>query len=234
MKTWNQQPLDGVLTPHLGFTLPSAGLIPAFIKQALESGLFSETEHTQLFPLDDVKDWLRQDPHRPGASVKRAREALLSLEKEAEKKSRAAGQVFDLVNFELEQMRLDESWETFDPTWCAEIFDLIMDEADELQAWARTANSTDLSLAASFSLPYLAKDRKAERHGSFQVDLTARGQRPVYARGPGAAFVRVLCEDQRVGDSTDAHLALAYPLVAEDRFLATFDSLRQTLTLKGA
>jgi hypothetical protein len=262
MPLWNGQDLEKS-TPSLGFTLSSAALIPAFIQQSLEGGLFGHIHDTQVTPLDDVKDWMRSDPWRTGRAFEELSELLLGEERKARREAGRAGVDFDPVGYELEQMAEDDSFEHFDPEWTRRIFDLVIEESEAIQAWSRREHGCDLALAASFFLAeprkhprfsnaqlaaaYAAyggrpeivealaagRAHKLELSGAFQLDFTDPGRAPAYARKNGVGFVRVPIEDPRAGDGVQAHLALAYPLESEGLFLLTFDALRQDLALKN-
>jgi hypothetical protein len=201
--TWNDQDLLKS-TPSLGFTLASAQLIPSFVRQALDSGFFYDTVNTQVTPLDDIKQWMREDPWRTGDLFEQLGDVLLGDEKKARKVAEKAGVEFDVVGFELEQMNADDTYESLTPEWAARCLELAVDEADAIQAWSRRTNGVDLALAVSFQLPdpgrhtllsreqiaaALAKygaDPKAveavtknkrsglEMSGAFQLDFTAR------------------------------------------------------------
>lgn len=258
---WNGQDL-GAGPPSLGFALDSAALIPAFIEQALGTGLFAQVHDTQVTPLDDLKDWMRSDPYREGRAFDEAYGALLGEQDKARRAAEKAGLKFDPVGYELDQMDGDSSYESFDPAWTARLFGLALDEAEEIQAWSRREHGCDFALAASFQLPdprkhprfdweaqaaalarygaapalveAVLKGRasKAELSGAFQVDFSAPGKEPGYARRNNVGFVRVPLQDPRAGDGVHAHLALAYPLESEGLFLLTFDALRRDLALK--
>lgn len=263
MGLWNgQDPAAG--TPTLGFTLSTATLIPAFIEQALGRDLFVHAHDTQITPLDDLKEWMRADPWRPGQLMEDVGEVLLGAERKARKVADKAGVPFDPVGFELEQMESDSTFESFDPLWTRQIFALAIEEAEELQAWSRREHGVDFALAASFQLPDPRKhprfsfeslaaslaehgaDRdlveavlkgraaRAEMSGSIQMDFSDPGKQPSYARRNNVGFVRIPIADPRAGDGVQAHLALAYSLEAEGYFLRTFDALRQDLALKNA
>lgn len=263
MALWNGQDLAKV-TPQLGFTLSSAQLIPGFVEQALGRDLFSRVEDTQITPLDDLKNWLRQDPYRAGELVGQVHGLLLGEEDKARAQAVKAGVNFDVVGYELEEMESDPTYEAFDATWTGVILRLLLEEADELQAWSRRENGLDLAMAVSFQLPdprkhprfspeqivralaehgakpealqLMSKGRKppVELSGAFQIDLSASGEGPRWERKNGVGFVKVPCADPRAGDECVAHLSLAYPLEAEGYFLLTFDELRKDLTLKNA
>jgi hypothetical protein len=263
MSSWNGQDL-GQVTPNLGFTLSSAQLIPSFIEQALALDLFARVQDTQITPLDDLKNWLRQDPYRTGELVGQVHELLLGEEDKARAVAEKAGVQFDVVGYELEEMESDPTYEAFNAEWTGIILKLLIEEADSLQAWSKRENGMDLAMAVSFQLPdprkhprfspeqiaqalaahgakpealaAISKGRKApvELSGAFQIDLSASGEGPRYERKNGVGFVKVPCADMRAGDECVAHLSMAYPLEAEGYFLLTFDELRKTLTLKNA
>ncbi len=263
MTLWNGQDLAKE-TPSLGFTLSSASLIPAFLEQALGRDLFAHVHDTQITPLDDLKDWMRGNPWRAGELYEQVQDLLLGDEQKARKLAEKAGVKFDPVGFELEQMDNDASFESFDPHWTKRIFELVIEEADEIQAWSRREHGVDFALAASFQLPdprkhprfsyetlaaklaehgaakplveavMKGKPAKAELGGSFQLDFSDPGKQPSYARRNGVGFVRIPLADPRAGDGVQAHLALAYSLEAEGYFLHSFDALRQDLALKNA
>jgi hypothetical protein len=204
MALWNGQELSKD-TPSLGFTLASALLIPSFVRQVLESAYVYDTANTQVTPLDDIKQWMREDPWRTGELFEQLGDVLLGEEKKARKVAEKAGVEFDVVGFELEQMNSDDTYESLTPEWAARCLELAIDEADAINAWSRRANVVDLALAVSFQLPDPArhslfsreqiaaslasygadvkaveavmKGRKSglELSGAFQLDLTARG-----------------------------------------------------------
>lgn len=263
MSVWNGQDLAKE-TPSLGFTLSTASLIPAFIEQALGRDLFVHANDTQITPLDDVKDWMRENPFRAGQLFEDVHAVLLGEELKARKLAEKAGVKFDPVGFELEQMEHDASFESFDPLWTRQIFALAIEESEEIQAWSRREHGVDFALAASFQLPdprkhprfnweaqagalathgaakplieqvLKGRQAKAEMAGSFQLDFTDPGKAPSYERRNNVGFVRVPIADPRAGDGVIAHLALAYSLEAEGLFLQAFDALRQDLALKNA
>lgn len=263
MSLWNGQALAGAATPNLGFTLSTASLIPAFLEQALGSDLFIHAHDTQITPLDDVKEWMRGNPWRSGQLFEEVNTLLLGEEANARKVAEKAGVKFDAVGFELEQMEHDSTYESFDPHWSSRIFALVIEEAEELQAWSRREHGLDFALAASFQLGDLRKHprfnfqqlaaalaqyggatplveavmkgryAKLELSGSFQLDFSEPGKEPPYERRNGVGFVRVPIADPRACDGVQAHLALAYSLEAEGLFLLHFDALRQDLTLKN-
>lgn len=263
MALWNGQDLNKQ-APGLGFTLSTATLIPAFIEQALSRDLFAHVQDTQITPLDDVKDWMRGNPWRAGELYEQVQGLLLGDEQKARKVAEKAGVKFDPVGFELEQMESDSTFESFDAHWTKRIFELVLEEADEIQAWSRREHGVDFALAASFQLPdprkhprfnfemlaaklaefgaakplveavLKGKAAKAEMSGSIQLDLSDPGREPSYARRNNVGFVRIPIADPRAGDGVQAHLALAYSLEAEGYFLQTFDALRQDLALKNA
>jgi hypothetical protein len=263
MTLWNGQELTKD-TPSLGFTLSSASLIPSFIEQALGRDLFAHTHDTQITPLDDVKNWMRANPYRTGQLFEEVHGLLLGEELKVRKVAEKAGTQFDHVGYELDQMDEDSTFESFDPAWTARIFSLVLEEAEDIQAWSQREHGVDFALAASFQLGDLRKHPrfnfealaaalstygaakplveavmkgkpvKAELSGSFQLDFTAPGNTPHYARRNNVGFVRVPLADLRAGDGVHAHLALAYSLEMEGLFLQTFDALRQDLALKNA
>ncbi len=152
MPAWNEQDLL-TATPSLGFTLASAQLIPSFVRQALESGLFYDQANTQVTPLDDLKQWMRDDPWRAGDLFEQLSDVLLGEEKKARKVAEKAGVEFDVVGFELEQMNVDDTYEALTPEWAARCLELAIDEADAINAWCHRAHGLDLALAVSFQLP---------------------------------------------------------------------------------
>ncbi len=152
MALWNGQELSKD-TPSLGFTLASALLIPSFVRQALETAYVYDTANTQVTPLDDIKQWMREDPWRAGELFGELSDVLLGEEKKARKVAEKAGVEFDVVGFELEQMSTDDTYESLTPEWAARCYELAIDEADAFNAWSRRANVVDLALAVSFQLP---------------------------------------------------------------------------------
>lgn len=263
MALWNGQDLSKD-TPSLGFTLSTAMLIPGFIEQALGRDLFAHVKDTQITPLDDMKDWMRVNPYRSGGLFDEVFGLLLSEELKLRHHAEKAGQKFDPLDYELDQMDNDSTYESFDPHWTHRIFALAIEEAEDLQAWSQKEHGVDFALAASFQLPDLrkhprmnweacaaalaaygapkatveavlkGKQPKLELAGSFQLDFTEPGKTPSFSRRNNVAFVRVPLADPRAGDGVHAHLSLAYSIEAEGLFLATFDALRQDLTLKNA
>ena len=263
MTTWNGKNLL-TETPDLGFTIASAQLIPAFVRQALETDLFHDTINTQVTPLDDIKQWMREDPWRAGELFGELSDVLLGDEKKARKVAEKAGVEFDVVGFELEQMTNDDTYESLTPEWAARCYELAIDEADAFNAWSQRTNRVDIALAISFQLPDPGKHKQLSREqiaaalatygaekkaveavmnnrrsglelsGAFQLDFSARigGKLPVFSRHNNVGFVQVPLGDPRAGDETLAYLSLAYPLESEGYFLLTFDSLRESLTLK--
>ena len=203
MSSWNGQDLLKE-TPSLGFTLASAQLIPGFVRQALEGGLFMDTLNTQVTPLDDLKQWMRDDPWREGELFGQLSDLLLGEEKKARKVAEKAGVEFDVVGFELEQMNGDDTYESLTPEWAARCFELVIDEADTVQAWSQRTHGLNLAMAISFQLPEPGRNPKLSREsiasslaaygaskkaldavltnkksglefsGAFQLDLTAR------------------------------------------------------------
>jgi hypothetical protein len=203
MALWNDQDLLKE-TPSFGFTLGSAMLIPSFVRRVLETAYVYDTANTQVTPLDDVKQWMREDPWRTGELFEQLGDVLLGDEKKARKVAEKAGVEFDVVGFELEQMNSDDSYEALTPDWAARCLELAIDEADAINAWSRRSNGVDLALAVSFQLPDPARhslfsreqiaaalashgaDVKAveavmkgrrsslEFSGAFQLDLSAR------------------------------------------------------------
>jgi hypothetical protein len=260
---WNGQDLSKD-TPSLGFTLSTAMLIPGFIEQSLDRDLFAHVKDTQITPLDDMKDWMRGNPYRSGGLFDEVFGLLLSEELKLKNHVEKTGQKFDPLDYELEQMDSDSTYESFDPHWTGRIFALAIEEAEELQAWSRKEHDVDFALSASFQLPDLRKhprmnweacaaalaaygapkatveavlkgrQPKLELSGSFLLDFTDPGKTPSFSRRNNVAFVRVPLADPRAGDGVHAHLSLAYSVEAEGLFLATFDALRQDLTLKNA
>ena len=162
MGTWNGQDLSKE-TPSLGFTLASAQLIPGFVRQALEGGLFTDTINTQVTPLDDIKQWMRDDPWREGELFGQLNELLLDEEKKARRAAEKAGVQFDEVGFELDQMNSDDTFESLTPEWAARCFELVIDEADAVNAWSRRTHAVDLALAISFQLPEPSRNPKLSR-----------------------------------------------------------------------
>jgi hypothetical protein len=229
-RIWNGKDLDKEV-PELGLRLDFASLVPEFAVQLLESGLCTGTERTLITPLDDLKAWLRtQNPGEAGL-LHDVRELLLAQEEKDRAKAAAEGIRFDLVDYELQQMNADESYEQFNPEWARNILALAVEEADALQAFNLAELKSEFSLSMSFSLPK-AKGKGPEPSGMLLLEFSARGAKlPPKPRG-STAFVRVEINDRRAGDATDAHLSLAYPLELEARFLAAFDALRKQLTLK--
>lgn len=230
----------------LDFSLSSALLIPDFVEQALGSGLFDHVEDTQLTPLDDLKDWMRSDPWRAGDLFGRVDALLLGEERAARKAAEKAGLRFDLVDYELGRLDDADGYERFDARQAAEILRLAVEEADALQAYSRKSAGVDFALAVGFQLPdprrhprftredlarALGGRERPELAGAFQVDLSPPGGGPALEERNGVGFLRVPCEDPRVGDGTVAHLSLAYPLEARGYFLLTFEALRRALSL---
>jgi hypothetical protein len=162
VSAWNGQDLAKG-TPSLGFTLASAHLIPGFVRQALEGGLFTDTLNTQITPLDDLKQWMREDPWREGELFGLMGDLLLGDEKKARKAAEKAGVEFDVVGFELEQMTADDSYESLTPEWAARCFELVVDEADAINAWSHRSHGLDLALAISFQLPDPGRNPKLSR-----------------------------------------------------------------------
>lgn len=152
MASWNDQDLLKA-TPSFGFTIDSALLIPSFIRRALDTDYFYDKANTQVTPLDDIKQWMREDPWRAGDLFEQLSDVLLGDEKKARKVAEKAGVEFDVVGFELEQMNSDDSYESLTPEWAARCIELAVDEADAINAWSNRANGVDLALAVSFQLP---------------------------------------------------------------------------------
>jgi len=162
VSSWNGQDLSKE-TPSLGFTLASAHLIPGFVRQALEGGLFTDTINTQVTPLDDLKQWMRDDPWREGELFGQLGDVLLGDEKKARKVAEKAGVEFDVVGFELEQMTADDTYESLTPEWAARCFELVIEDADAINAWSRRTHNVDLALAISFQLPEPNRNPKLSR-----------------------------------------------------------------------
>lgn len=259
-KIWNGHDLSKS-TPELGLRLELATLIPDFVSQFLESGLCTETESLLLTPLDDLKNWLRASTG--GEELQRqVHEALLGQEDKDRAKAAAAGKKFDLVDYELELMSTDESYERFNPGWARSIMALVIEEADSLQAFAKAELEQNFFMGVSFMLPDPRKNpllspadieaalrkfgaddkliarslkgqgKKPEYSGAIQLELSPRGQAASLPRAKETGFVRVAIGDARAGDSCDATLCLAYPLELEGYFLLSFDAARGRLTLK--
>lgn len=146
---WNGKNLD-TETPELGLRLEAAALIPQFCDQLLRSGLCDKTDELLFTPLDDLKAWLRQQQPSPDPEL---RELLLAGEEAEAKKAAAEGRRFDVVEYELEMMQEDDSFESFDISWAHHIFKVMVDEADALQAWALRELKSNFSMAMSFKLP---------------------------------------------------------------------------------
>jgi hypothetical protein len=260
-RLWNGKDLDKEV-PELGLRLKFASLIPEFADQLLESGLVVDTEHLLLTPLDDLKAWLRtQNPGEQGLKFD-VREMLLGQEEIDRAKAEKAGERFDLVDYELGQMRADESYEQFNPAWARQVLALVVEEADSLQQWSKAELGTNFSMSMSFSLPdprrnsllspqsieeglrqfgadarlldrsLRGKGTKPEYSGMLTVELADRGKARPPRPAGSTAFVTVGLMDPRVGDLSDAVLSLAYPIELEGYFLMSFDALRQQLTLK--
>ncbi len=178
MPSWNDQDIQKV-TPSFGFTIDSAMLIPAFVRQALDSGYFHDTVNTQVTPLDDIKQWMREDPWRAGDLFEQLSDVLLGDEKKARKVAEKAGVEFDVVGFELEQMNSDDSYEALTPEWAARCLELAIEESDAIQAWSRRTNGVDLALAVSFQLPdpgrhkLLSREQIAAALATYGADLKA-------------------------------------------------------------
>src|SRR5581483_3981694 len=106
-RIWNGKDLDKEV-PELGLRLNFASLIPEFADQLLMSGLLADHERLLLTPLDDLKAWLRtQNPGEAGLKHE-VREMLLGQEERDRAKAAAAGERYDLVDYELSQMQADE------------------------------------------------------------------------------------------------------------------------------
>ncbi len=259
-RIWNGHDISKE-APELGLRIDFASLIPDFASQFLESGLCAETERTLLTPLDDLKAWLRQS--KGGEELqKQVHEALLGQEDKDRAKAIAAGKKFDLVDYELEMMSGDESYEQFNPGWVRSILALVIEEADALQAFAKAEIKSDFSIAASFILPdprknpllspadieaslrkfgaddkliarcFKAQGKRPEYSGAILLELGPRGVAPALPQAKDTGFVRVGLVDARAGDECDAALRLAYPLELEGYFLLSFDAARSRLTLK--
>ena len=260
-RIWNGKNLDDG-TPELGLRPEFASLVPDFADQLLMSGYCADTEHTLFTPLDDLKAWLRtQNPGESGL-LHDIRELLLTQEDIDRAKAEAAGTRFDLVDYEITQMATDATYEQFNAEWAKSILALVVEEADSIQAWAKTELELNFSISMSFQLAdprrnsllspadieaslrkYGADDKligrifkgqgkHPEYSGMLLLELSPRGEGKPPKAAGPTAFVSVALVDKRAGDLCDATLSLGYPKELEGYFLLTFDALRQQLTLK--
>ena len=260
-RIWNGKDLDKE-TPELGLRLNFASLIPEFADQLVMSGLVADHDHLLLTPLDDLKAWLRTQNPGEGGLKHEVREMLLGQEEKDMAAAAAKGERFDLVDYELTQMQADESYEQFNAEWARNIFALVVEEADALQAWSKEELGANFSMALSFTLPdprrnalltpaaieasmikfgadkkmieriFQAPGKKPEYTGMLLLELAERGKALPPRPAGGTYFVSVGLADPRAGDASDAALSLAYPKELEGYFLLAFDALRQQLTLK--
>jgi hypothetical protein len=245
--------------PDFGVGLPLGLQAPEFISQFLQTGYVQDgkngAECFLLTPLDDLKGWLRGLPAGAGEELEDLREILLSLEIEARKQSGLDGEVFDLVDFELDQMDHDDTWETFEPEVIRRVLQVVLDQADEIAPYLERETGYPFFLSVGFALPkpdrhpwmkkddilaalkaypYLAKGLPDSQgvQASIHLDFVVK-DRPVLARDAENGVVRVALEDARVGDRVSLQLSLAYPLAAEGYFLATFDAISSAMRLKS-
>jgi hypothetical protein len=244
--------------PDFGVRPPLALQAPEFISQFLQSGYVQDhlggAEGFPLTPLDDLKAWLRQIPPRAGEGLEDLREILLGLETEARKQAELEGEAFDLVDYELNQMGEDDTWETFEPEVLRRLLQVVLDEADEIAPHLEREAGYPFFLSSGFSLPkpgrhpfmkeeeilvsLKAYTREAAGvpdsqavQGALNLDFYVN-EPPLLARDSETGVVRVAFEDPRVGDKVKLQLSLAYPLKAEGYFLATFDAISKMMRLK--
>ncbi len=254
-----QDPAKGELS--LGLSLATAQAAPDFAFQWLDCGLFEDRELSQLAPLDDLKQWLRATAGSDSVHFDEVRAALLAEEEKARAAAQKAGEKFDLVDYELNQLQSDNSYERFDPLWTRALLGLYLDEADSLNAFSRSQYKANSILGVSFTLPpawrhpeisaqiakeqlaafgapaaeierALRKNSKVEWTGALQLELVSKGMRRDLSPVRETAFVEIKLTDPRVTDLTDLSLCLAYPRAWEGYFLAHFDKVRQRLGLK--
>lgn len=254
-----QDPAKGELS--LGLSLASAQAAPDFAFQWLDCGLFEDRELSQLAPLDDLKQWLRATSTSESSHFEEVRTALLGEEEKARAAAQRAGEKFDLVEYELNQLQADNTYERFDPAWTRVLLGLYLDEADSLNAFSRSQYKANSMLGVSFSLPpawrhpeikpeqakeqllafgtpaaeaerALRKNSKVEWTGALQLELVSKGSRRDLSPVRETGFVEIKLDDPRVSDQTDLSLCLAYPRAWEGYFLAHFDQVRKRLSLK--
>jgi hypothetical protein len=260
-RLWNGVDLDKQV-PELGMRLDMAALIPDFLAQFLDSGLCADTQHLLLAPLDDLKEWLRSQPPGEQGLKHDIRKLLLEQEELDRARAEKAGQRFDLVDYELIQMSTDSSYEMFDVDWAKNIFALVLEEAEALQAFAAADFRQNFSQSLSFHLPdprrhpifkieeieaalkrfgadeklcnrVLKGPKRPECSGALILELYKRGtERPDLPKAGPTCLVQVGLADARAGDWVDAALHIAYPRDLEGYFLMTLDALRKQLILK--
>lgn len=244
--------------PAFGVRLMSALQVPEFVSQFLQSGYVQDGqggfELFPLSPLDDLKAWLRALPAGPSGELEELSDLLLGLETEARKQAEIDGEVFDLEEFELEQLDGDDTWETFEPEILRRVLELVLDQSDDLAPQIERESGYPFFLSVGFNLPRPEKhpylkageiqkamekfspgkavslDSQAVQ-GALNLDFyTAEPHR--LARDAENGVVRLDLEDPRSGDKVKVQASLAYPLKAEGYFLDTFDAISKRMRLK--
>lgn len=245
--------------PDFGIRLPLALEATEFISQFLQSGYVHDgqggVDGYPLTPLDDLKGWLRVLPSHSSEGLEDLREILLGLENEARKQAGLDGAGFDLVEFELEQMDHDDTWEAFEPVVARRVLEVVLDEADEIAPQLELQTGYPFFLSLGFSLPRPDKHpflKEAEitkaledysggaktsldsqcLQGAVNLDFFLK-EAPPLKRDAECGVARVPLEDNRVGDKVKLQLSVAYHLKAEGYFLAVFDGIAKSMRLKS-
>jgi hypothetical protein len=219
-----------------GLALPSALLAPQFVRQAAEAKAFAPQAELPLTPLEDLKEWLRQEREAGRAGQ---HEELLGLlladEDEARRQALESGELFDQLAHEMEALEADDSYGCFDPDGLARVLELVLDRGDELAAWAEMELSGPLSLSVGLRLlPPAGARRLAPQllEASLNLDLHLPGKAPSLEPSMESGVLRVPLQDARVGDCCRLSLYFTYPLALQEHFMQAADALAKSMSLK--
>jgi hypothetical protein len=221
-----------------GLALPSALLAPQFVRQAAESRAFARQAELPLTPLEDLKEWLRQE-RQAGRGGEHAELLGLLLADEDAARSQAleSGELFDQLEYEMGALEADDSYGCFEPDGLARLLELVLDRGDELAAWAELELAGPLSLAVGLCLPPLPAGggrRLAPQllEASLNLDLHLPGKAPALDAGSESGVLAVPLQDPRVGDRCSLSLYFVYPLALQGHFMRAADALAASMSLK--
>jgi len=221
-----------------GLTLPSALLAPQFVRQAAASSAFARQAELPLTPLEDLKEWLRQERQAGrGGEHEELSGLLLADEDSARSLALESGELFDQLEYEMEALEADDSYGCFDADGLARVLELVLDRGDELAAWAELELAGPLSLAVGLKLPPLPSGegrRLAPQllEASLNLDLHLPGSALAPEAGLESGVLRVPLQDARVGDRCSLDLYFVYPLALQGHFLRAAQALAASMSLK--
>jgi hypothetical protein len=220
----------------LGLSLPSALLVPQFVRQLALARAFVPQAELPLTPLEDLKEWLREERQAGhGGQHEELLGLLLGDEDAARSAAQGSGELFDQLEYEMQALEMDDSYGCFTPDALARVLELTLDQGDELAAWAERELGGPLNLAVGLRLPPPAGPARllpSQLEASLNLDLHLPDAAPSLEASADSGMLRVPLQDARVGDGSNLTLSFSYPLAVEAHFLRVAQALVKELNLK--